>query len=245
LSDASAAPLSTPLPATQPPTERSRPDHTPEGLVLYPVAKLWKILTLLLGVAVIITSLGMSYAATILATAPRWDLLGFELITLSAGVIAILFGMGKFREGPGLALLAVAGTVFAAAILGFVGVGQQITLKDQPVPMSLRTYVVVRIAIAATFAAISVLLVLTRNKAALTAALKSLYAWVPIAIILAAIYKRGVITNALASAPQFIAPTLGVIAGLALIGFLAAAVHMTIRAFELARHPEEDLDQPA
>lgn len=234
MADASATSL--PLP---------RPDHTPEGLVLYRVPRFWKMLSLLLGIAVLVSSLGMSYTATILATSPRWDLLGFELIALSAAVIAILFGLGKFREGPGMAMLAVAGTVFASAVLGFVGVGQQIALKGQAAPMSLQTYVVVRVAIAGAFALMAVLMVLTRNKAALTAALKSLYAWVPIAIILIAIINKGAIANMLSGAPQFIGPTLGVIAGLALVGFIAAAAHMTIRAFELARDPEEDLDQPA
>lgn len=230
MSDASAATPS--VPATE---------HTPEGLVLYPVPRVWKMLSLLLGVAVIVSSLGMAYAATVLATSPRWDLMGFELISLSAGVMAILFGMGKFREGPGLALLAIAGTVFAASVLGFIGVGQQIALKSQAAPLSLKTYVMARVAIAAAFAAISVLVVLTRNKAAMLAALKSLFAWIPVAIILAGVVKRGAISGALAGAPQFVGPTLGAIAGLALIGFLAAAVHMTIRAFELARDPEEDL----
>ncbi len=233
MSDASAVPAS------------RAPDHTPEGLVLYHVPRVWKMPVLLLGVAVVISSLGMSYAATVLASAPRWDLLAFEIIALSAGIMAILFGMGKFREGPGLALLAIAGTVFAASVLGFVGVGQQIALKSQAAPLNLRYYVIARVAIAAAFAAISVLVVLTRNKHALVAALKSLYAWIPIAIILVAIMKRGAIAGALNGMPQFIGPTLGVIAGVAFIGFLSAAVHMTIRAFELARDPEEDLDLPA
>lgn len=234
MSDVSATPLSAP-----------RPDRTPEGLVLYPVPRVWKGASLLLGVALVISTLGMSYTATVLATSFRWDLLAFELITLSAGIIAILFGMGKFREGPGLALLAVAGTVFAAAVLGFVGVGQQISLKGQASPMSLRTYVLVRVAIAAGFGAVSVLLLLTRNRSSMIVALKSLYAWIPAAIIIAGVAKRAVVAKALAGTPEFISPTLGVLAGLALIGFVSAAVHMTIRAFELARDPEEDLDQPA
>ena len=223
----------------------ARKERTPEGMVLYPVPRFWKMLSLLLGVAVIITALGMSYTATILATSPRWDLLAFELITLSAGIIAMLFGMGKFREGPAMAMLAVAGTIFAAAVLGFVGVGQQIAIKGSSAPMSLQTYVIARVAIAGMFGAMSVLIALTRTRQAFIAAAKSLYAWVPVAIIIAAVIYRGRISAALSGLPQFIPPTLGVIAGLALIGFLAAAIHMSIRAFELARDPEEELDQPA
>lgn len=219
--------------------------HTPEGLILYPVARVWSLLSLLLGVAVTLSTFVMAYIAIVAATSPRWDLLAFEVIALSAGVIAILFGLGKFREGPAIALLAVAGTIFAAAVLGFVGVGQQIALKGNDAPLSLRFYVIGRVAAAGLLGLISILIALTRTKAAFVAAIKSLYAWIPLGIILAAIVKRGVITNALSNAPQFIAPTLAVIAGLAVIGLLAAAIHMTIRAFELARSPEEDLDRPA
>ena len=213
---------------------------SPEGLVLYPMWPAWRVLVAILGVAVVLSAVAMIVVALVLATSPRWDLFAFEAITLCAGVIAILMGAGRFREGPGLALLSVAGTVFAASVLGFVGVGQVVALKGHDTPLALRDFVLARIALAGAFAAIAALVVLTRNRASMMAALKSLFAWIPIAIILVATFKRGAIASALAGTPQWVLPTLGALAVVAMIGFLSAAAHMTIRAFELARAPEEE-----
>ena len=47
-----------------------------------------------------------------------WALFGFEIVTLVAGVLGILVGLGKFREAPALSVFSVAGAVFASAILG-------------------------------------------------------------------------------------------------------------------------------
>ncbi|MDQ7013958.1 MAG: hypothetical protein Q9O74_08705 [Planctomycetota bacterium] len=47
-----------------------------------------------------------------------WALLGFEIVTLVAGVLGILVGLGKFREAPALSVFSVAGVVFASAMLG-------------------------------------------------------------------------------------------------------------------------------
>ncbi len=47
-----------------------------------------------------------------------WALLGFEIVTFVAGVLGVLVGLGRFREAPALSVFAVAGTVFASAMLG-------------------------------------------------------------------------------------------------------------------------------
>lgn len=47
-----------------------------------------------------------------------WALLGFEIVTLVAGVLGVMVGIGKFREAPALSVFSAAGVVFAAAMLG-------------------------------------------------------------------------------------------------------------------------------
>jgi len=70
-----------------------------------------------------IATLGASW---FVAGRPPWALLGFEFLTMMGGAFGLATAAGKFRDGPGLALACVAGTVLAASIFGYLGTTGQI-----------------------------------------------------------------------------------------------------------------------
>ncbi len=74
--------------------------------------------SLLVGVGVGLLALWQTYGA-LTRTDPGWFLVGFEALTLSGCVFAVLIGLGKFRSGPALAMLCVAGTILVGTVLGY------------------------------------------------------------------------------------------------------------------------------
>ncbi len=53
----------------------------------------------------------------------RWLALGFEGLTIVAGVFGVLAGLGRFRSSHSMALFCVGGAALAASVLGFVAAG--------------------------------------------------------------------------------------------------------------------------
>ena len=55
-----------------------------------------------------------------------WALAGFEIVISVAAVLGILAALGKFTDGPALALACVAGTILVGSGLGWQGAGRQL-----------------------------------------------------------------------------------------------------------------------
>jgi hypothetical protein len=84
-----------------------------------------------LAIAVLSTLVLVSAFATVgtswfLTGRPTWALLGFEFLTAMAGAFGLAAAAGRFRNGPGISLACVAGTVLAASIFGYLGTSGQI-----------------------------------------------------------------------------------------------------------------------
>ena len=206
----------------------------------YPVWKPSRVLVGVLGVAIVMTALGMMVLSIFVGPSPLWNFAAFEAITLAAGILAVLVAFGRFAEAPGLALLCIAGTVFGSSVLAFMSVGQVLYVSGSGEPMSLREYVLIRAAIAGVIGGIAVLTVLGRNASARTTAIKAFATWIPVVLGVIAVWKRGVIEDAMASMPSWIAPTAAILGGMLFVAFLCAGVHLTIRAFELGRAQNEN-----
>src|SRR6267142_2051810 len=70
---------------------------------------------------VCLSSLGMIVGAMILSPKPVWVLFGFEVVITVATVLGVLFAMGRFQDGQGLAMACVAGTIAVGSFLGWLG----------------------------------------------------------------------------------------------------------------------------
>ena len=80
-------------------------------------------MTLVLCAALMLTAGVGVFAAWSLPNSPGWAMIGFEIVLLLGGAVGVLFGLGKFREAPGLSLACVTGVGFVGSVLGYLGVG--------------------------------------------------------------------------------------------------------------------------
>lgn len=89
-------------------------------------------LTLVISVPLLISSLIAIYLAAWGSEATYLTWAGFEGVLAVTGLVGVLFGIGRFRQGVAMTLLCIAGAMFAATILGRLSVlaspGQ--TLRD-------------------------------------------------------------------------------------------------------------------
>jgi len=160
-----------------------------------------------------------------------WFLVGFEVVIAVAATMGVLAAMGRFREGPALTLLCIAGAVGVGSLLSYIGAGK--FLAGQ----SLRPYLMIRLADAALFALAAGVIVLARSpREALPALVKGLlFGAVLCGIVAGAWVSRGWISSSAgpARAAIFIAM------GIASISLIAASGHYLIRAFAVGAdaHP--------
>lgn len=161
-------------------------------------------------------------------TRPAWTMLGFEVITLVAAIIGLLFAAGRFRDAPGMALLCVGGTIFSASVCAHIGVHGE--LARQPLlPLTAG-----RVLASALLAGLGGACVLVRDPASWKVFLKGVALGLPAllgAAVLAA--TRGEIIQRLGSLGSLgRAAVLGVYALLA-GGMLCASVEFLVRAFRM------------
>lgn len=202
-----------------------------------PVNRNIRLLSLMLGWVIALSALiGAATALAPLLTAdqrPAWVLFGFELTVLSAGVVGIMFGRGRFSDAPGLALACVAGTVLAASALGWQGAGRQVA------GVSLTPFLLARVALAAALGLAAAACVLSRapgGKAWRLAILGAVFG-VPVVVAAAALVHpagRHAIESALGTSAGVHA-AVGVAAFLVFGGLLSASVHLVVQAFEMGR----------
>ncbi len=152
-----------------------------------------------------------------------WFLVGFEVVIAVAAAMGVLAAMGRFRDGPALTLLCIAGAVGVGSLLSYIGAGK--FLAGQ----SLRPYLMLRLVDAALLALAAAVIVLARSpRLALPALAKGLlFGAVLCGIVAAAWFSRSWISSSAgpARAAIFIAM------GIASICLIAASGHYLIRAF--------------
>ncbi|MBL0921655.1 MAG: hypothetical protein IBJ10_05945 [Phycisphaerales bacterium] len=186
----------------------------------------------LLGLAIVASSAFVMFRAAT-ASPLQFFSVGFEAIALFAGAIAVLVGRGKFAEGPGLALLCVAGVVFVAAAVSYT-TPRAIPLYDTR--MLRDPFTLARLGTAGAAGALGALFVLLRNPALSFRRLALGLLWTGVAFALAspAIFARG----ALSGLNPVLTTVGGLVAFVVFVSFLSAGVHFIILAFEAGKNPQ-------
>lgn len=77
-----------------------------------------RLVLLLLSAAILLSNLAGAGLALVGGEVPVWGWFGFEAVMAVASVFGVLLGLGKFREGWGLAAACVAGAWFVGTGLG-------------------------------------------------------------------------------------------------------------------------------
>lgn len=180
-----------------------------------------------------------------------WYTFGFEVVALIASVYGVLVGLGRYREGPALAILCVSGALAVGALLGYVGAPATTTSKvsdalpalgilgndRELIGLPLWPLMLARFAAAGALGLAAGLVVISRRPSLSVARLTRA---VIFGILLGAVAGPLLVLRArLLALSTFPKLMIGFVASVAILGLLAATLHYGIRAFEAG-----DPDQP-
>lgn len=162
---------------------------------------------------------------------PVWLLFGFEVVVGVAAVLGVLFGLGRFAEGPGLALACVSGTILMGSALGWLAANRQVAGH------SITPILGFRGAAALGLGLLGAVCVLSRNPKSWRIAAWGVATGLPVLIAAAAMIRPG--TRRAIEGAVGRAGTMGTVAAvvglLILAALLCASVHLMVKAFELGR----------
>jgi len=186
-------------------------------------------LSLLIGLGSILIAI----LAAIEAPKPIYVLLGSELVALVAAVIGVLFGLGRFREGPGMALLCVSGSWVAACGMAWLGTSPAHAVAD----FGLAPWVAGRGLAAGLVGLLACWVVLSRDPRALRMAAKGVLLGLPIVIVagLVATGRTAPVVSAISGLPGAIRALIAILGFLLLAGLFAASVDTLVKAFSRGR----------
>lgn len=190
-----------------------------------------------------ITCLG-GLALSLLNRPPVWYTFGFELIALVACVFGVWTGLGRYRQGPALAILCVAGAIAVGALLGYVGAPAATTTKlatavpalsfmgsdRELIGLPLWPLMLARAVAAAAMGAAAAVIVLSRQPQLSHPRLVRAMVFGALLVLVAApLWLTRAKWIALGTFPKLM---IGVLGSVVALGLFAAAVHYAIRAFE-------------
>lgn len=156
--------------------------------------------------------------------------LGFELVTLLAGIAAVLVARGRFAAGPALTLVCAAGAVFASAAMSWwVARGPDSRVDWTPFLLArFSAAAVLALAAAAIVLAIRPALQLPRLAIGFALAL-------PTIITLAWLLRGG--SASIKPWPVSAQAAFVIFGGLILLALFSASVHYIVTAFQLGLNP--------
>ncbi len=183
-----------------------------------------------------ISALAFAYIVLAETVKPLLLMLGFEIVTLVACILGILFGLGRFQNGQGLALACVSACIFVGAVLNYKSTQGLLQTNDASGGIGLRWYVLSRLVAAAVVALIGCGLVLARNPTSLTYLLRAAAFSLPLLAAGGIGYlQRERVMTAAASLPSVVTALIVVVGGLGAVILISGAAHCVIRAFECGR----------
>ena len=167
---------------------------------------------------------------------PAWILVGFEAVVLAASVLGWVLARDRFREGPGLALACIAGSILVGSALGGLsaqwGVG----------PIPLKLLLAARGLGAMLLAGLGGWMVLARDPRAWPVFVKGLIAASPILALIAWFGVKGgaFLDPVLSLSAIYKFAALGV-GGIVLAFSLCAGVHLIVKAFAFGRFAQDEV----
>lgn len=213
---------------------------------LWPVPRWVRALAVIVGVVTVATAGPLAVTAGLLprlrpGEPPQLAFMGFELVATVAGLLLIIFGLGRFRVGPAMALVCLAGTILAASALGWQAASRNL------VGRSLTPLLGVRAGTSLVVLAAAAWLVLSRDRRALLVFAKGLITTLAaLAITGAFLYgpTRAMIQRVM-DLHTMVAFAVAIFSFLIVCVLLAIGGHLIIRAFELGRLEDKPRPRPA
>jgi hypothetical protein len=183
---------------------------------------------------VLLSAVGMIVASLFLVDKPVWVVFGFETVIAIACALGILFALGRFQDGQGLALACVAGTIFVGSFLGWLGTQHHLTTSRGNIPLN--TWLLGRVGAAAVLGFVGALLVLSRNPRSWSYVARAAVTGGPVVALLGVyVLRPSAVSGALSRLPGWAVGIMGTLGALVAVALISASVHCLIRAFELGR----------
>jgi len=201
-----------------------------------PLPRIVSLTIALLCGAVGLSAVAFGIAALFVGEKPFWMIVGFEIVTLVAAVLGVLFARGKFQDGQGLALACVAGCFGVGAFLAWLSVQGRLQIRGGDSTIGLNGWLLARLGAAGLIAALGAFAVLRRNPASVGYMIRATLAGGPVILIAAlAVLARGSLTGAAQNVPVWLISVVAGVLGIGAVVLLSACGHCLIRAFELGR----------
>lgn len=198
-----------------------------------------RLITVVVGVvsaAVLVSAVAGVVMACVLPPKTGWAMVGFEAALILTGVVGLLFARGKFTDAPALTLACLAGAVFVASFLGYFGVQKKLGT------FPLGPWLAGRTLAALVLGTASVAVAMGSSREGRRLLFRGLICgFVPLGAG-GWYYLRGLAPLSTPSSGLMEVLRVGALGAVAVVVFvcLCAAVHMVVRAFEIALPPEEN-----
>lgn len=176
---------------------------------------------------------GLAFAAT--SRPPLWFLLGFEAMIVLAAVFGVLFGSGRFHDGPAICLLCIAGTIGLCSLLGFQSVRLASSVDVTP-------WFIARGCAAMVFGGLAALTVIVRDPRVAIPDLAKAGALGGVLVLTAV--ALWLTRGRIGSMPGWAEFVVWLIAGVWMLGLLAPGVHLAIRGFARADQSGRTPERP-
>lgn len=201
-----------------------------------PAPKPVRLLVLAISALVALTMVGGVAAALFGFPKIVWGFLGFEAVGLIAAVMGVLAGLGRFRDGFGLALVCIAGTIVAGALFGLY-LDARVNATTPEAMRLVRGLIVFRGLAAVALAALAAIAVLARDRRSWGLLIRGAIVTAPVLAVLAWVAKtRGApLTTPIEGVMAPVRTIAVVLGGLVLMVLFSVGAHLCIRAFEITR----------
>jgi hypothetical protein len=193
------------------------------------------LITGLVSAAVLVSALAGVVMAWVIPPKTGWAMVGFEVALILTGVVGLLFARGKFADAPALTLACLAGAVFVASFLGYFGVQKKLGTFPLGLWLAGRTLA------ALVLGAASVAVAMGSSREGRRLLFRGLACGIVPLAVGGWYYLRGLAPLSTPSSGTMEILRVCVLGAVVLAVFvcLCAAVHLVVRAFEVALPPEE------
>jgi hypothetical protein len=170
------------------------------------------------------------------ANQPYYLLMGMELCIGLAAALGVLFARGFFREGPGMALACVSGTIFVASVLGYLSVPNAQMTMSSGGTLALKPFLMGRVLLASLLGLAAAWIVLSRDPQSRSYILRAILTGIPLgAIAFVGLKGRSWLSGGGAGVPAWVGWIGAIVLACVGLALFCACVHCTIRAFEMGR----------
>lgn len=196
-----------------------------------------RLLTLLIGVVSLLLAFGGVAVALFAIESPIWGMLSFELVILVASLLAALTGLGRFSEGFGLACAVLGGCIAAAAVLGSLDAGTNLTAAASDLARLVRPVLLARVGMGSLLACCGGVAVLSRRPSEWKRFLLGVVLTLPVVVLglAAATGKLKALLATTGGGSSILGLSVMFFGGILSIVLLSVGGHLLITAFERCR----------